>query len=359
MLDSSGCGYTLFSNFDPCALQGTMGDVTIDQLLAYNTDTGTLNGTPFPGLTMGTLIAQTGAPTVRMLQFGTLYITPNGALVLVGKTPLLFAAHRVNIEGVLDLNQANVMLDPICTAAEGGGNGYGGGGGGGGGFGSTGGNGGQAGDATNLTGRAAGGNAAAAGFTPLRASCPGRKGASGPDAMVGSAGAAGGTIQITARDEIMVSGSIRANGSGGGGAASVNMPSCGGPCGAGGGGGGAGGTIFLEAPMVTFTGTTRLCANGGSGGGGAGTNGGTGSASGGGLLCSNSSPNGGIGAFGGGQGGSGGSVSQPAGQNGNDGEAASTSGGGGGGGSVGRIGVRATSSTGTPMIASPAIQTVQ
>lgn len=356
--DAKQClGFTLATNFDPCVVGDSNGDTTVVQKITYNTDLGMLEGSPLPGFEAGTLIDQGQGQRVRVLKFGDLYITPAGQLQLVGVTPILFVVHTMRIEGAVDLDAAHSAAFTACTATEGIGAGMGGGGGGGGGFAATGGGGGEGGDAATITGRALGGAMLTGGFSPLRSSCPGRTGGAASNAVGGVGGAAGGSIQVTARDSITVSGSIRANGAGGGPASSIPVGAM--TYGAGGGGGGAGGVIFLEAPVVTVGSTARLCANGGGGGGGAGGMAGqAGTAVGGDMLCANSPPSGGPSYANAGPGGSGGSVVAPSGRPGNDTTAGSPSGGGGGGGgSVGQIGVRSTTPMiMTPQVASPAIQ---
>lgn len=357
--DAKQClGFTLATNFDPCVVGDSNGDTTVDQTITYNTDSGTLgNGQQLPGFEAGTMIDQGQGQPVRVLKFGDLYITAAGQLQLVGATPILFVVHTMRIEGVVDLNAAHTAPFTACTATEGMGAGLGGGGGGGGGFAATGGGGGEGGDSATMSGKALGGAMLTGGFSPLRSSCPGRKGGVGANAVPGVGGGAGGSVQITARDSITLSGSIQANGGGGAGAVSVAVGAT--TYGAGGGGGGAGGVIFLEGPVVTVGSTARLCANGGGGGGGAaGMAGQAGTATAGAFSCTSTAPNGGTGYANAGAGGSGGSVVGPSGTAGNDTTAGSPGGGGGGGGgSVGRIGVRATTPMiMTPQIASPAIE---
>ena len=362
MVDAQQCfGFTLATNFDPCVVRDTNGDSTLDQVATFDSDTGMFKDPPgfmLPGFDDSELIDLGGGPRVRVIRRGDMYIPATGVLNVTGSTPLLFVVHTMRIEGVIDLNAANNSPFTSCTATVGTTVNYAGGGGGGGGFAAMGGAGGQGGTAAMSSGRAIGG-AVLAGFSPLRGSCAGRKGGGANGGTPGVGGAAGGAIQITARDSITLSGSIRANGGGGGGGVATASPLCtpSGICGAGGGGGGAGGLIFLEGPMVTIGSSARVCANGGGGGGGAGTMGGTaGIAAGGGLLCANASPMGGNG-NGGGAGGAGGSVASAPGANGGDGNGASDSSGGGGGGGVGRIGVHATMPMiSTPQVASPAIE---
>lgn len=208
-------------------------------------------------------------------------------------------------------------------------------GGGGGGFGAQGGRGGAGGMATGTPG--AGGDAASdLDLSPLRGGCRGARGAAlGEDGSLagGAGGTAGGGVQIAARGEIIVSGSIEAAGgpglSGQNGGVGVG--------GAGSGGGGSGGAILLEAGTIRIEAAGKVCANGGSGAEGAGASfpgddGEVGS-------CDDS-----VGAIGrdgaglGGKGGDGGFALVPEGGNGGAGtQTSSSGGGGGGGGAVGRV----------------------
>ncbi|MBI4821730.1 MAG: hypothetical protein HY791_36050 [Deltaproteobacteria bacterium] len=88
----------------------------------------------------------------------------------------------------------------------------------------------------------------------------------GQNICAGSAlgGGGGGAVQISAGQEVRISGSINASGGGGGWGRSGD--SCN-----GGGGGGSGGGILLEAPRVELSGATKIVANGGGGGSGGGT----------------------------------------------------------------------------------------
>lgn len=350
------CGWMYATNFNPCSL-GTVTDVDIQTAVTYDSDIG--QSTTGMNLGMGTLLQRPGAPTVRMLAFEDLRITPQGTLTVTGATPLLIAANTVTIGGAIDLSGENGAVDPSCDAQPGIANDQAAGGGGGGGFGSVGGMGGEGGLAGTATGNAQGGSPIATAFSPLRGSCTGRPGGkpASSNATAGSGGYAGGAIQITAHDSIDIAGAIRANGGGGTGATSTPSGCAGGSCGAGGGGGGAGGVIFLEAPQINFTGQqAKLCANGGGGGGGAGGGAIASTSTGGGGLCGNVPGNAGSGVNSGGNGGGGGFVVQPNGISGADGNnTIAMSAGGGGGGSAGRIGIRGTV-TGTRQVESPAIE---
>jgi hypothetical protein len=97
--------------------------------------------------------------------------------------------------------------------------------------------------------------ASTAELTDLRGGCAGQDGSLVEDP--GLKGHGGGAVYFLAGSSIALHGAVNAGGEGGGGAG-------GGPSGGGGGGGGAGGMIGFEAPSITVTGT--LVANGGGGG---------------------------------------------------------------------------------------------
>lgn len=136
----------------------------------------------------------------------------------------------------------------------------------GGGGGGNGGAGGSGGSSSYTTVRASGGPAAPLGFF-----FPGGGGGSGAGGIVGanetcfpgSGGPGGGALMIVARGEIIVRGSIVANGGNGSNANTIG----GSAMAAGGGGGGAGGSVFLRsAQRVIISGS--ISANGGRGGSG-------------------------------------------------------------------------------------------
>jgi hypothetical protein len=87
-------------------------------------------------------------------------------------------------------------------------------------------------------------------LVPLLGGLRGESVGTGPQA-----GGAGGAIQVSATEEIVVDGFVAANGGGGAGGTAADSN---------GAGGGSGGAILLEAPRVRLSGT--LAANGGGGG---------------------------------------------------------------------------------------------
>ena len=195
--------------------------------------------------------------TVRVVTVERLEVQQGATLRAVGNRPLLILSwSTIGVAGTIDVSSRRGVqvgaggLRGGCTEGgngqSGGGNG---GGGGGGGFHEAGGPGG-------------GGNAVTGGImgpssgapTIVVAGCRGGRGGAN-QGMGGRGGAAGGGIQLTARDAITISGTIHAGGEGGEGGG-----------GGGGGGGGSGGYIGLDAPMVTTTSSALLAANGGGGG---------------------------------------------------------------------------------------------
>ncbi|HJZ88056.1 MAG TPA: hypothetical protein VKN99_22940, partial [Polyangia bacterium] len=106
-----------------------------------------------------------------------------------------------------------------------------------------------------------GGSGAAASYGEA-AIIPLQGGMRGQDACSVRGGGAGGALQVSAGEQITVTGRIQAGGGGGRGGRG------GGSC-LGGAGGGSGGAVLLEAPMVAMTGAAA--ANGAGGGGGGST----------------------------------------------------------------------------------------
>ena len=201
-------------------------------------------------------------------------------------------------------------------------------GGGGGSYGSLGGPGGTS-DPGHI---AAGASGVRYGMNPTDPLVGGSSGGAGGFTGV-AGGGGGGAVQLSSAMGIDISATINAGG-GGGGTGGTGL--------AGGGGGGSGGEIFLEAPMITISGT--VVANGGGGGGG-GANGSTS-----GTVGSDGAPGPGVAAGGAGgipQGSPGGAGA--AGLTGAFIEAkagdGSNSKGGGGGGGAGRIWLRFHAST--------------
>ena len=252
-----------------------------------------------------------------------------------GSRPLVLAATTIDISDHLDASsevggaRVGAGSGRICpagtqlpTAASGGAGGS---------FGTPGGNGGTGG--SNGTG----GIAEPAFVSIVTGGCPGQRGANAP---IASAGPGGGALWIFAGQQLMITGTVEANGGGGeGGSASAV---------GGGGGGGSGGLIGLESPSIVVTGA-MLAANGGGGGGGsvagfAGGNGNDGAFTsaalgGSGQMKTEIGGNGGNGAF------MGNTVTS--------GTSGTTGGGGGGGGGGEGYIYRYGMTSGTPAVVSP------
>jgi hypothetical protein len=242
-----------------------------------------------PEVSCGVAQPQSGGPSVCILRASSFSLGAGHTLVLVGDKPVILAVDGdATIAGTIDAS------------------------------------------ARGLT-PGAGGNGAAG---------QSGSGAAGQtDTQIDDGGAGGGAVQLSARGELTVSGTITAGG-GGGGAGTGDED--------GGGGGGSGGAILLEAAGgLTLDGSLR--AHGGGGGGGAGTGADPGTPGGDGASAAGSGGAGGDagGASNGGSGGLGGSAtdSDPEGSpgapgaNGED-QGIDGGGGGGGGGSGGVIVVR-------------------
>ena len=339
----AGCVWHDVSNVDPCAQQfdTVMGDWSIapTDVVTVNTNAGTVThaatGVVFPSTGVLTTIDQLAGGD-RVFVIAVHDLTMQGPINVMGSLPVLFMVNgTAMISSDVIVSASSVKTD--CAGGLGGSTTtpQGTGGGGGGAFAGAGGSGGAGGIAS--------GNAALVGsagvplvgsplmLVPLRGGCRGGAGGvlENTGAPGGPSGGGGGAIQISARVELVVGGTIRANGNPGGSA--MSSPE------SGGGGGGAGGGILLEAPTVIISG--KLCAIGGGGG----ANQGNGSVS----NCVGPGAGGSTGTSNG-NGGNGGDGTTPA-QAGVAGLSFSTpTGGGGGGGGAGVIRVRgAFSGTGT------------
>ncbi len=350
------------TNVSPCdpALQPATQGLALSGLTTYvfDTDTGELSGPSGPSSPPSAVVAQAGAPELRVVVLTGLSVDVLTTLRIQGSRAVLFLVWGdATIDGTIDLSSQLVGLandrvagpgadDAVACSSGKGAPGKsatddagGAGGGGGAGFGDDGGNGGD-GNGPGHGGK--GGKGSKLGSTtlsPLRGGCPGGIGGDANNAGAGKGGVGGkggGAIEIAARDHLTVSGSIIAAGTGGrpGGADLAGGH-------AGGGGGGTGGAILLESDMLSINDPARLCANGGSGGEGAeavigGADGQTGN-------CAEDSGATTIDLLGnGGNGGSGGYRGGPAGGNATNGGMGG--GGGGGGGGVGIIRLRGVSS---------------
>jgi hypothetical protein len=220
---------------------------------------------------------QSDGPQVVIIPLYGLTITNGNTLRLIGSRPVILAVDGdVTVAGTIDASADGETPGAggnwSCGSSQGG-DGSGGpatyegaSGGGGGGFGTAGGRGGRAdddsdfsfppfvqGDNVTSPGGSAGEARADVDLEPLIGGCAG--GAAGGCGTTRAAG--GGAVQISARGELDVSGTIRANGANG----SV-------PCGTneegGGTGGGSGGGILLESTGGSTSGTLQV--NGGNGG---------------------------------------------------------------------------------------------
>ena len=314
-----------------------------------------IDGAPAPTGCVFTTDMEGGTLEVAVLAVGSLTV---GATVRVtGSRPLVVAAaDKITITGTLDGGAKTSTPGPGGGIAE---QGTGAGkdgshagtytdsGGGGAGFLIAGANGGSA----SFTGSSATGGVAGAGFTgDLSVSLPG--GSSGGKLSAeacsagmanGGGGAGGGSIQLSARGSIEVSGNVNVGGGGGLGGC-VNGSADEGS----GGGGGSGGALWIESPTVKLSG--GAWANGGAGGGAAeglvGANGTAGGNGGDGTMSKTAAAGGttpGMYAGGGGSGGTGTGLSASSGAPPGAPTAAPagmTANGGGGGGSAGEITIR-------------------
>lgn len=247
-------------------------------------------------------------------------IAPDATLRVAGERPLVIVSfENIFVLGAIDAG-SNVDFEgpaangPLCAALPPGDDGSeGGGGGAGAGFATGGGNGGPGGD----------GMPGADGAVPfvlpdgLVGGCRGGDaGNSGGPSPRGGFG--GGAIQLTARCEVVIGGTISAGGEGGETSSDRS----------GGGGGGSGGLIVVSAQRIRLESAGLLAVNGGGGGGG--SNFGGSSPGGDGQAETTRAPGGNGGN--GGDGGDGG-----AGNPGESGDFAVAGGGGGGGGGSGYV----------------------
>ncbi|HTR52521.1 MAG TPA: hypothetical protein VMJ10_17525 [Kofleriaceae bacterium] len=359
---------------DPMLATAVSDPITISGAATLDTDTGAITGsltrTAGSGVIAGIGFAQetVGAP-MGVFVFSSLAVTATGSLQLTGSRSAVFLVrHSATIAGTIDGSGGKCGTGQACAgpgggagatiAATPGGCGPGGtgamdtasnadSGGGGGGGGASGGGGGDGGAI------AAGGGGAgciAATLVPLVGGSGG--GGGGPGAAAArSGGGGGGALQITALDQIDITGTITMAGAGGqgGGSQAVSPFNGGAGC-----GGGAGGGILLEAIAVTIEAGAVVAANGGGGGGAAdgpkdGADGANGAASGtpaAGGLAGNGGPG-----TAGGAGGAGTATALTA------QDAPATDNGGGGGGAAGRIYLRAAAAPTVAGTASPSAGT--
>jgi hypothetical protein len=339
--DANECAWELpTTNFDPCSsLPASNGVLDLALPATFDTDSGEISGAGAPSSLASALLAQSGAPSLRVLVFSAL--TVRAPLRIVGSRPaLIVALDRIEVSGAgridvsADLAAAGAGGNDEVVCATGRGDnggaapaGSASGGAGGGGYGENGGRGGAGGGSGGGGPGPAGMANGSTKIMPLRGGCNGGPG--GPGGGTGGAlgGGGGGALQLAARVEIVLETGALLLASGGGGAAPDSE-------GEGGGGGGSGGAILLESPRIRLMAGSEICANGGSGGegdedGAAGSPG----------NCSRE-----IGALtpdqstAGGDGGNGGFALAPTGGFGG----MSQGGGGGGGGAVGRVRLHST-----------------
>jgi hypothetical protein len=243
------CAWRPTSNVEPCALDAdlSMTDFAVNGTMTVDTSLVALSASQL-----------TGEP-IALVKVRDLIVGPAGNLVVIGNRPLvILVAGVARIEGRIGYVAAG---DPGAgfTCAGTGGDGTGGvagtlgSGGGGGGHGKSGSVSGANGGLVPAGFFGAGGIIVGDGrLVPLTMGCAGGRGGGGTDP-----GRGGGSIQISARGPLIVSGRIDVGGGGGGNAGGI----------AAGSGGGAGGGILLEAQTLDIN-NAQLCANGGGGGAG-------------------------------------------------------------------------------------------
>ena len=253
-------------HFDPTQLVAPVGPLNLSAAGTYIYDTDQLSLRDPGGGPINHATDETAS--VVVISVDSFDLASGATLRAIGTRPLLIASRSsITVAGEIDVSSPRTGVPGAganpgaCLPATPGEDDVGGAaGGGGGGFGTDGGRGGD-GDANSSSGgdgTAVGGEGGAAVPAPtvVIGGCPGARGGEG-EAGRADPGNGGGAIQLTACQQITVSGTIQA---GGGGGESVNRE-------AGGAGGGSGGFIGLDAPIVDVSGGS-LAANGGGGGGG-------------------------------------------------------------------------------------------
>lgn len=273
----------LASHLDQAAQQA---DVTLPDATTINTDNGMVMSPNGPIAVATATVAQSGAPTIRVL-IAKSWTIDN--VRVTGSLPLaLVASEAITIRGLLDASADAHVAGPgalSCASAGAGGapgpgsfdrirNPNSGGypdfayninGSGGGGFGTAGGNGGV--ESAQLDVGIGGAVNGTATLVPLRGGCPGYAG------LGTSPGTGGGAIQlVSAKQVVLVDTGTRkgivhvGGGAGRGGALGRNENETP-PAIYGSSGGGSGGGILIEAPSVVLEDGTALLAAGGGGGG--------------------------------------------------------------------------------------------
>ena len=308
-----------------CPWQYSPTNVTVDPCTLGITAVPVVQSATTVSLDFGTQgMVVEGVRIVRVDQLAV-----HGTLNLSGPAPLILLVDgAILIDGLVDASAGANSTG--CTALIGN-NGSdstdgtldpGGGGGGAGGAGAA--NSGDGGDGSGAHhgNKGTKRNGSASTLEPLRSGCPGGHGGSVLGQAGGAGGDGGGGLQLSGASTIQIAGVIRAPGRAG---------RISGVFRAGAGGGGGGGALLFEGTQVVVRGT--LCADGASGGGGGGdlsfgTNGRDGQCTGDPTPPDDNGNNGGAG-------GPGGARTHTTGDNALN--AASSSGGGGGGGGVGWI----------------------
>ncbi len=274
-----------------------------------------------------------------------LFISTQSELRVVGNFPVIFAVYgSALLDGRLDASAEASTPGPgaavaPCTLGQGTdavGTQTNLNGGGGGGFGSPGGDS----DGAGPSGSPGGSTEGDASLVPLRAGCRGGNVQSATmGGRVSEGGGAGGAIQISAANAVIINGTLSVSGGGGEGGRGLSA----------GAGGGSGGAVLIEALVLELEASAAITANGGSGGaGGDGAFPGQDGEDG--ALDSAQPAQGGQGPLGGGGDGAAGTI--PA----EDGGPSVISAGGGGGG-VGRIRLTSPACTVNPIstVSPPAV----
>ena len=261
-------------------------EIAITGEATFDTDTGQVAGSivraPVVGIDAGIAFRVTH-DGLGVFTFHRLTVATPGTIRFVGTRAAVFVVETVaTIEGTVDGSGGCAMTttcagpgggtgasrDAVATGCGAGSSGIEGAsvddaGGGGAGAGAVGAPGGGGTNPPASVRGAGGGSCLQPTGQPLRGGSGGGAGSSRTEAR---GGGGGGGFQLTALEQIDVSGTITmAGGGGAGGPGTVGTAS---PNAGAGGGGGSGGTILIEAPTVLLGATTILAANGGGGGGG-------------------------------------------------------------------------------------------
>ncbi len=357
------CAAWMPKHFSPCALPAPLGEVRLSEGgYVYDTDRGEFVGGPAVVHT-SIVLPQTDGTQLRIISVSAFTIDAQIRLRVVGSLPLVIASWgKIDIAGQIEVSSSVNDLRGAganfagCKAAKQGEAGLaskGSAGGGGGGFTGAGGTGGDA-DREAPPGRLGGGGAATLAMptTIVHGGCPGAPGgAIGPAAKPPSTPTSASLPGAGGGAlQLTARGAITISGI-------VDAGGAGGGGGAGtveggGGGGGSGGFLGLEAPSVTVTGV--VAANGGGGGGGAndGTAGVAGSD---GRAASSAAPGGNAGANCASGGANGSAGTTLAGASIDPAQPPSSCGAGGGGGGAGVISIRSPAFTMTGATLSPPV----